>query len=311
VKLFFFISLIFMSFVVQCVAEEMKGEKMSNLETNTILKNWRELWSDGSELLLIRLPDYLAEQKLYEVKDKTKESITHKVLSSDSKKAAFTVGTFGSSNPSDGLYILEFETGDLKKVFDSPEGMINLRGFVGDEQLLLDGYIKIENGVIKYAEKSADGAHYFYLYNFKNNQLEDLSDLGVTTVGMANAKCALNGYSFAYDQGDGFVVYNILEKRNIRINEKGELVGISSNGQKILIHQEEGYSLIKVAEGSKELVLSTTEIQKVTPIFNGYFELHFQSWSPDGKFVLFGESSDQNEGKGFLLNLETKELRKI
>ena len=299
-----------MSFVVQCVAEEMKGEKMSNLETNTVLKNWRELWSDGSELLLIRLPDYLAEQKLYEVKDKRKESITHKVSSSNSTKAAFTVGTFGSSNPSDGLYVLEFETGDIKKVFNSPEGMINLRGFVGDEQLLLDGYIKMENDVIKYAEKSEDGVHYLYLYNFKNNQLEDLSDLGATTVGMANAKCALNGHSFTYDEGDGFVVYNILEKRSIRINEKGDLVGISPNGQKILIHQKEGYFLIKVAEGSKELVLSSKEIQKITPIFNGYFELHFQSWSPDGKFVLFGESSDQNGGKRFLLNLETKELRK-
>ena len=43
-------------------------------------------------------------------------------------------------------------------------------------------------------------------------------------------------------------------------------------------------------------------------MFTGYFELHFESWSPNGKFILFSESSDQNKGRKFLLNLETQEL---
>lgn len=292
-----------------CEARGIKGDRMKNLEMNTTL-NWKELWSDGFELLLVRHPDYIAEQKVYEVSNRQKERIGYKALSKNTKKVAFTVDN-QSYEPSGDLYVLDIETGDLKKIFHSAVGTINLRGFLDDDQLLIEGYVQVVNDSFTYTEKASDKSHYFYILNFKNNQIVDLSNLGVTTVGMANAKCALNGSSFAYDQGDGFMVYNVIEKRNIHVGEKGDLAGISPNGQKILIQQKEGYFLIDVNNNIKELVLSAKDIKKVTPLFNGYFELHFSSWSPDGKFILFGESSDQNEGERFLLNLETKDLKKI
>jgi hypothetical protein len=294
---------------VPCEARGVKGDRMKNIEMNTTL-NWKELWSDGFELLLIHLPDYIAEQKIYEVNDRQKERIGYRVLSANAKKVAFTLD-YQSYEPSGDLYILDIETGDLKKILHSTVGTINLRGFLDDDQLLLEGYVQEENNSFTYTEKAPDKAHYFYILNFKTDRIVDLSNLGVTTVGMANAKCALNGSSFAYDQGDGFMIYNVLEKRTTHVSEKGDLAGISPNGQNVLIQQKEGYSLVDVTKDDKELVLSTKEIKNLTPIFNGYFELRFQSWSPDGRYILFGESSDRNQGKRFLLNLETKELTKV
>lgn len=289
-------------------AANFGSKTMANFRQGDEFTNWKEIWSDGFELHLVRLPGYIHERKLYELKNRKFESIGYRILSPDNKKVVFTSGNFGSKNPSDNLYILDIEKGNLEKIGHCSSGIINLRGFLDNNRLLLVGYLKIEGDLVFYHEKVPDNSGYFYIYDLRNHQLELLDNLGSVTVGMANAICSQRGSSFAYETRDGFVVYNVDKKRIVRINKKGDLIAISPEGQKILFKSNNGYSCIDIDGGNEELVLSKREINKVTPIFNGYFELRFVSWSPDGRYILFGESSDQNKGRGFILDLETKQL---
>ncbi len=281
-------------------AEEFNGEDMKN--------TWQDIWSDGHELLLVDLPSNTAKRKVYKTEGGYHLTIEHRRFSSIDNVVAFTVGNFGHPPLADSLYISK-DNVEVERIGNSINGLLNLVGILNGHRILLAGEnIRVNNGVFV-QEKTAQDKDYFFIFNYETKELKKLVDLGNLTLGMENGVCA--GNLIAYGIKGGVRTYNVDSKASVDIDFEGDLDAISPDGENLLLRNEEGYFVINSDGQNKQVVLSKRQIKKVTPIFDGYFELRFQSWSPDGKFILFGESSDRNEGKRFLLNLETKELTKI
>lgn len=285
-----------------------EGVAMNNSK-NESLTDWLNIWSDGFELDLIELPAYKIRKTVFTSKNRPTEIITHRRLSYDNKTVAFTYGTFGSSNPYEGLYVVKIATGKITKIGDCPKGAITLLGFVGNDRLLLSGYVVLENNQIVYKERDLDNMAHFYVFNFVTHELEYLKDLGATTVGMANGRCGRN--AVAYETGDGVAIYDINEQKLYHVNRPGDLVAIAPDGRHILfLDKKQGYMILD-RNGNELVVLSSSSINALKPIFRGYFELHFVSWSPGGQYVMFQESSDGNNSSKYLLDLESKKIKKL
>ncbi len=288
---------------------------MSDFKKDIKLRDWKELWSDGFELLLIRFPDFIAEKKIYEIKDRRESDLTigRKALSPNSTKIAFTVGNFGKPPINDNLYIIDTNSLAIKKIGYSQSDLIGVNGFMGNDRLLLNGNMHVDQDGMLIHEETKDKSSYLSVFNFNTKKLKILRDLGISTVGMANSKCA--GDLLAYDTGDGFVVYNVNTKNTTKINKKGDLVSISPDGQKILFKDVDDYYLVDQNGQNQELILTKKEIDKFIPLDiklrGGYWEVQFSSWSPEGRYILFNESSDRNKGKKYILDVENKELERV
>ncbi|MCB9771471.1 MAG: PD40 domain-containing protein [Candidatus Omnitrophica bacterium] len=273
-------------------------------------REWLHLLSDGYEIRLMQLPQNIIRKKIFHVNNRLTERIGYRRLSADNTKVAFTWGTFGNTKPNDGLFIVDVLTGDTKKIVDCPSGTINLIGFVGNGSVLLSGHVTSQEDILSYEPKAPDQFAYLYLYNFEKNQLQQLSNLGSATVGMSNGITSLS--SFAFETGESFKVYNFEEKKTSEIIAHGELFAISPDGKRVLFFDyKKGYCLVDKDGQNEQIVISLKKLNSLKPLFLGYFELKYYSWSSDGLNILFNESSDEDKGRKYLLDLRTNGIKQL
>ncbi len=259
--------------------------------------NWNMLQATTTTLSLYRLPFFLDKKTLYRLTNPGEKKIGTSALSPDGKRVAFAIYFIPETSLKPQkveLYLLDCDSRDAAKLLQVPAN--DVISFLGRTQLLLDGYL-------------VNGSQYLFILDLEKDEINVLHELGPSTLGMDYATTSAGGDLVVYDAGDGFVVYDVKTKTTRKLNVKGTEPILSPSGKWILFRRgfSGDYSLVSPNGKDEMLLLPEKRIRSLVRGAGDYRDLAFLSWSPDSHFILFGEASDVDKGRRYVLEIDTKE----
>ena len=293
-------SILLFATIWNSAANEAMNKKplLNTLEEVNRSKHWKTLQRDASEILhLYSLPFFTDQTEVLRIQNPNEQFIGRYVLAPDHQHAAVAVSPREKSQGTIAqVAVYGIDSKRPNAATPLPGSWSVLVTFLGNEQLLL-----------------LDQAHNPYVVNSKTGDRKALH-LGTPLGALAYASAPSTGDCFVYDVGNGFILYDVTTQTSRKLDVEGTQPILSPDGQRILFRRggfTGSYYLMDSNGEHETIVLPEQHIRELLHGSGSYVDMGFLSWSPDGRFLLLGESSDAQKGRLFILNIATKELIEI